>query len=277
MALPPYSTPGQRATDFALRIFTALCCAFFILPLLVYIPISFSAGAFFHYPIPGFSLRWYVDLFTSPGWITSLVNTLIVAAGTAVLATGLGVVASIGLWMANFPGKRAVTALLISPMVVPVIIAAVGIYYAFARIGLNNSLVGLIIAHTAIASPFVVVTVSATLSRFDATLLRAAASLGASPTLAFRRVMLPLILPGVVSGAIFAIAASFDDVVIALFLTGPQERTLPVQMFIATKDNFRLTIAAAATVMFLVALMLMTVVELLRRRSERLAAPRIQL
>jgi putative spermidine/putrescine transport system permease protein len=155
-------------------------------------------------------------------------------------------------------------------MVVPVIIVAVGVYFAFAPLGLNDGYAGLILAHTALAVPFVVVTVLATLAGFDRTLLRAASSLGAPPLTTFRRVMLPLILPGVASGAVFAFAASFDEVVVALLIAGPGQRTLPRQMFSGINDNISLTITAAATLLIAISLVLMIVVDLLRRRSERL-------
>ena len=161
---------------------------------------------------------------------------------------------------------------LISPMVVPSIIVAVGTYFAFAPVKLTNSFIGLILAHAALGSPFVVVTVLATLSSFDGTLLRAAASLGAGPLTTFGRVTLPLILPGVASGALFALATSFDEVVVTLFLAGPEQRTLPRQMFTATADNISLTLTAAATILVTMSLLLMVTVELLRWRSERIAS-----
>jgi ABC-type molybdate transport system permease subunit len=151
------------------------------------------------------------------------------------------------MWRVRFPGQRLILALVISPMVVPVIIIAVGVYFAFAPLGLTDGYGGLILAHTTLAVPFVVVTVLATLSGFDRTLLRAAASLGARPLTTFRRVTLPLILPGVASGAVFAFAASFDEVVVALLIAGPGQRTLPRQMFAGINDNISLTITAAAT------------------------------
>ena len=155
-------------------------------------------------------------------------------------------------------------------MVVPVIIIAVGVYFAFAPAGLTDGYTGLILAHTTLAAPFVVVTVLATLSGFDRTLLRAAASLGARPLTTFRRVMLPLILPGVLSGAVFAFAASFDEVVVALLIAGPGQRTLPRQMFAGINDNISLTITAAATMLIGISLAFMVFVGWLQRRSERL-------
>ena len=179
--------------------------------------------------------------------------------------------AAFGLWRAHFPGRGLIMAILISPMIVPSIIVAVGTYFAFAPVKLTNSFIGLIFAHTALASPFVVITILATLSGFDATLLRAASSLGAGALSTFFKVTLPLIMPGVISGALFALATSFDEVVVTLFLAGPEQRTLPRQMFTATADNISLTLTAAAAILVTMSVVLMLTVELLRRRSDRIA------
>jgi putative spermidine/putrescine transport system permease protein len=155
-------------------------------------------------------------------------------------------------------------------MIVPLVITAVGVYFFYAPLGLTHSYTGLILAHTALGAPFVVITVSATLAGFDHSLTRAAASLGAAPVTVFFRVTLPLILPGVISGALFAFATSFDEVVIALFVAGPEQRTLPRQMFSGIRENISPTIAAVATILVVVAVALLTATELLRRRSDRL-------
>jgi len=266
-------TPGQRVARAGLGTLTALVLVFLVAPIVIIVPLSFSSGSFFYYPLPGFSLRWYRDFFTSSFWLPSVWNSLIVGSAATLTATALGTMAALGIWRARFPGQALVLALLISPMVVPVIIVAVGVYFAFAPLGLTDGYSGLILAHTTLAVPFVVVTVLATLSGFDRTLIRAAESLGASPIATFRRVTLPLILPGVLSGAVFAFAASFDEVVVALLMAGPGQRTLPRQMFAGINDNISLTIAAAATMLIAISLVLMIAVGLLRRRSERLRKP----
>jgi len=263
-------TVGQRVANAGLGTLAALVLLFLVAPILIIVPLSFSSGSFFHYPLPGFSMRWYHDFFTSSFWLPSVWNSLIVGSAATFLATVLGTLAALGIWRSRFPGQALVLALLISPMVVPSIIVAVGVYFAFAPLGLTDGYSGLILAHTTLAVPFVVVTVLATLSGFDRTLLRAAASLGATPVTTFRRVTLPLILPGVLSGAVFAFAASFDEVVVALLLAGPGQRTLPRQMFAGINDNISLTITAAATMLIAVSLVLMVAVGQLRRRSERL-------
>jgi putative spermidine/putrescine transport system permease protein len=270
MSLPPYASPLERAWHVTLWAIAVLVLGFLILPILVIVPLSFSSGSFLSFPLPGLSLRWYHELLESERWLSSLRNSVVVACASTILATILGTLAALGLQRARFPGSSLVLALLISPMVVPLVIVAVGVYFFYAPFGLTGSLVGLTLAHTALASPFVVITVSATLQGFDTNLSRAAASLGAGPTLAFFRITLPLILPGVVSGALFAFVTSFDEVVVALFLTGPQDRTLPRQMFDGIRENISPIIAAAATLLIVLSVALMTVMEALRRRSERL-------
>jgi len=262
-------TVGQRAGNVALAALAVVVLVFLVAPIVIIVPLSFSSGSFFQYPLPGFSLRWYEDFFTSSFWLPSVWNSLLVGTSATVLATLLGTLAALGLWRARFPGQGLLLALLISPMVVPVVIVAVGVYFAFAPLGLTDGYTGLILAHTTLAAPFVVVTVLAALSGLDRTLLRAASSLGATPLTAFRRVTLPLILPGVLSGAVFAFAASFDEVVVALLIAGPGQRTLPRQMFSGINDNISLTITAAATMLIAISLMFMVLVAWLQRRSAR--------
>ena len=201
-------------------------------------------------------------------WV--MIFGVIVAVATTILATLLGTLAALGLARPNFPAKAYLMGVLISPMVVPVIITAVGMYFFYTQIGLSNSLPGLILAHTALATPFVVLVVTATLSGFDHSLSRAGASLGAGPLRVFTRIILPLILPGVISGALFAFVTSFDEVVVVLFLASPEQRTLPKQMFSGIREMISPTITAAATLLILFSVFLLTTVELLRRRSERL-------
>jgi putative spermidine/putrescine transport system permease protein len=263
-------TAGERIAGIGAWVLTGAVLVFLVAPILVIVPLSFSSGSFFYYPLPGLSLRWYEDFFSSSFWLPSLENSLIVGVAATVLATALGTTAALGIWRARFPAQPLVLAILISPMVVPVVIVAVGAYFAFAPLGLTDGYSGLILAHTTLGVPFVVITVLATLSSFDRTLIRAAESLGASQITTFRRVTLPLILPGVASGAVFAFAASFDEVIVALLMAGPGQRTLPRQMFAGINDNISLTIAAAATMLIAVSLVLMIVVGWLQRRSARM-------
>ena len=265
-----YDTAASRLGRAALWTVAALVLLFLLAPLVVIVPLSFSAGSFLHFPLPGLSLRWYADFFTSDLWLPALKNSLIVGTGATLIATVLGTLAAFGFWRARFPGRRLLFALLLSPLVVPVVIVAVGVYFAFAKANLVDGYLGLTLAHAALGAPFVLVTVLSTLAGFDRNLLNAAASLGAPPWLAFRKVALPIIFPGVFSGALFAFATSFDEVVVALLLTGPGQRTLPRQMFAGINDNISLTITAAGTMLVLLAAVLLLVAEGLRRRAERM-------
>ena len=268
------ATLGERVTRVGLTVLTGAVLLFLVAPILTIVPLSFSSGSFLFYPLPGLSLRWYEDFFASAFWLSSLRNSLIVGISATVLATGLGTLAALGIWRARFPAQALVLAILISPMVVPTVIVAVGAYFAFAPLGLTDGYLGLILAHATLGVPFVVITVLATLSGFDRTLLRAAESLGASQFTTFRRVTLPLILPGVASGAVFAFAASFDEVVVVLLMAGPGQRTLPRQMFAGINDNISLTIAAAATMLIAISVVLMIAVNWLQRRSARMRQSR---
>ena len=252
----------------ALGIYTAFALAFLQAPLIILILFSFNSSRFTVWE--GFSLRWYQDFFLTDRWQGALYNSIFVACSTTVLATTLGTLAALGLSRANFPYRTAVMSMLISPIVVPVVITAVGMYFFYADIGLLNTYAGLILAHTTLAAPFVVITVTATLMGFDHSLSRAAAGLGAPPYTVFFKVIMPLILPGMISGALFAFGTSFDEVVVVLFVASPEQRTLPKVMFAGIREMISPTITAAATVLILVSVAMLTTVELLRRRSDRL-------
>lgn len=270
MAMAPYASPAERTWYWTHRIIVGLVLLFLIAPILVITPLSFNSIKYFTYPMPGLSLRWYEDFFFNDRWQSALRTSIVVAFATTALATALGTLAALGLSRARFPAKALVMSLLISPMVVPVVITAVGMYFFYTRIGLSNTIPGLILAHTVLATPFVVIVVTATLSGFDQTLMRAGASLGGDPVRVFFKIVLPLILPGVISGALFAFVTSFDEVVVALFLSSPETRTLPKQMFSGIREEISPTITAAATFLVVVSIVLLTSMELLRRRSERL-------
>lgn len=233
-------------------------------------PLSFNSESFFSYPMPGYSLKWYQDFFFNERWMSALRMSIVVALATTFLATCLGTLAALGLARSNLPGRASIMAVLISPMIVPVIISAVGMFLFYSRVKLAGTIFGLILAHTALATPFVVITVTATMASFDRTLMRAGASLGAPPHTVFFKVVLPLILPGVISGALFAFVTSFDEVVVVLFLASPEQRTLPKQMFSGIRELISPTITAAATVLIIFSTVMLVTVEMLRRRSERL-------
>lgn len=270
MRLPAHASLPQRIGYWAFVAFCGLVFLFLVAPLIAIVPLSFNSGGYLTYPMPGLSLRWYDAFFASSTWRLSIRNTFIVGTSASAVATILGTMAALGMARGSFPGRGFLMALIISPMVLPFVITALGMFFFFSRLGLTNSLLGLALAHAALGVPFVVITVSATLQGFDRNLPRAAAALGARPLYAFRRVTLPVISPGVVVGALFAFAISFDEVVIAVFLVGPGQRTLPRQMFSGIRENLDPTIAAVATFMMLISVILLIAVELLRRRSERL-------
>ncbi|WP_374383279.1 ABC transporter permease [Dongia sp.] len=269
-SLPPYASPIERVWRVALVVICALVLLFLIAPIIVIMPLSFNSEPYFTYPMPGLSMKWYADFFQDPRWLNALKVSTIVGLASTTLSMTLGTLAALGLSRSNFPYRAAVMAFLISPMIVPVVITAVGMYFFFANLGLNNTYFGIILAHTALATPFVVITVTATLTGFDQSLIRAGASLGASPMTVFRKVTFPLILPGMISGALFAFVTSFDEVVVVLFIASPDQRTLPKQMFSGIREQISPTITAAATMLVIAAGAMLVTVELLRRRSERL-------
>ena len=270
MALNAYASPLEKIWYYLVRIFCVLVLIGLILPIMAIIPISFTSDTMLTYPMPGVSLRWFKEFFNSVMWTLSMKNSFIIAGATTALATALGTLSAIGLTMANFPFKGIITGIMIMPMVVPIVITAVGIYFFFAWIGLASTHLGIILAHTALATPFVVITVTATLQGFNRNQIRAGASLGASPPRVFFKVTLPQILPGVISGALFAFVTSFDEVVVALFIAGSEQYTLPRQMFAGIREKYNPTIAAVAAMMIVVSVALLVSVELLRRRNERL-------
>ncbi|MEU7873759.1 ABC transporter permease subunit [Dactylosporangium sp. NPDC049140] len=232
-----------------LRIHTTVVAIILVAPTLVVIPMSFSSAQTFRFPPDGWSLRWYENLFTSPEWTAAILNTLQVGIYTAVIATVLGTMAAFGLARLRPRWRGAVNGFLLSPMIVPHILVALVVFSAFLRLGLNGTLIGIILAHTALALPFVVIAVTARLQGMDARLPGVAASLGAGPVSTLRRVTLPLVLPGVLSGAVLAFVTSLDEVVIALFLQAPGAVTLPVQMFNSVTIQIDPTISAASSLM----------------------------
>lgn len=263
---PAYATPLDKLGWWSLRIGCVAVLAFLLLPILVIIPLSFSSSSFLVYPIPGWSLRWYQNLFTSPEWGRAARNSFIIAPAATVVATTLGTLAAVGLSRANFAFKGLLMSLLIAPMVVPVVVVGVSTYIFFANLGLTDSYTALIMVHAALGAPFVVTTVLATLQGFNQNLVRASLSLGAGPFKTFFRVTLPVIAPGVISGALFAFATSFDEVVVVLFLAGPDQVTLPRQMFTGIRENISPTIAAVATLLIIFTTALLGTLEWLRGR-----------
>jgi putative spermidine/putrescine transport system permease protein len=232
--LPPYATTGQRIWFYGFRVICGLIFFFLIAPIVTIIPLSFNAENFFTFT-PGmlafdpeaYSLRHYRDFFTNPDWQQALRNSVLIAPVATILSVSLGTLAAIGLSQSHVPFKGAIMAILISPMIVPLIISAAGMYFFYSRIGLQGTYWGVVLAHAALGIPFVIITVTATLVGFDRSLTRAAASLGANPVTTFFKIQMPLILPGVISGGLFAFITSFDEVVVVIFVGSAGQQTLP--------------------------------------------------
>lgn len=252
-----------------LTVFTVLVCLFLVVPIAIIMPLSFSSGSFLSYPLPGVSLRWYQTVLQPTPWMAAVKNSLIIALGATALATTLGTLAAYGLTIAKFPGRGLIIAILISPLIVPMVIVALGIYFLFARMGLSGTFTGMILAHAAIGAPYVVITVSAALRGFDRRLVLASSSLGARPVTTFFSVILPLVAPGVVSGALFAFMTSFDEVIIALFIASPAQFTLPRQLFAGLREQLDPSIIAISTLVILFTVALLVAYELLRSRALR--------
>ena len=274
-------SPADTAARFSVgrlahRVACGLIFAFLVAPILVIVPLSFNAEPYFtftegmlRFDPEAYSLRWYRQVLDDGAWARGLANSLFIGVAATVLATALGTLAALGLASRAMPARRLVMGLLISPMVTPLIISAAGMFFFYSTLGLSQTHLGLVLAHAALGTPFVVITVTATLTAFDANLTRAAASLGAGPVTAFRRVQLPLIAPGVVSGALFAFATSFDEVVVVLFMAGENQRTIPRQMWAGLREQISPAMLAVATFLIVFAVLLLCAVEWLRRRAGR--------
>lgn len=306
MALPTYASPLERAWHATYLVICVLVFVFLISPILVIVPLSFNAEPYFTYTermlsfdAEGYSMRWYDSLLTSgmqaseavrdgawwsdlwhnADWVKAAKNSVIIGFWATILSTVLGTLAALGLSRPEMPWRRTIMAILISPMIVPIIIVATGMFFFYSNpcaifgFGcgrLTSTYTGVVLAHAALGIPFVIITVTATLSGFDQSLIRAAASLGANPRRTFFKVVMPLILPGVISGGLFAFVTSFDEVVAVLFIAGPDQQTIPREMWSGIREQISPAILAVATILVVISIALLTVVEILRRRSERL-------
>ena len=279
MSLPNYTPLNYRIWHYTYLIICGLVFFFLIAPLFVILPLSFNAEQYIHFSAKmlaldpeGFSLRWYEDMIygTKNPWGLAAKNSIIIAFFATIGSTILGTVAALGLSSRHMPYKAAFMALLISPMIVPLIISGTAIFFFMAKVGLAATHTGIILAHIVLGTPFVVITVTATLTGFDHSVTRAAASLGSNPVNTFMKITLPLILPGVISGALFAFVTSFDEVVVVLFLAGLENTTIPIQMWVGLREQLSPTIMAVATCLIIMSTLILVSAELLRRRSERL-------
>jgi putative spermidine/putrescine transport system permease protein len=297
MALPVYADPLERLWYYGYRVICALIFIFLISPILIIMPLSFNAEPYFtftpemlRFDPAGYSTRWYDNLMTfgmtapdavrdgswwadfwqNARWMQAAKNSIIVGFFSTIVATVLGTIAALGLSRPEMPYRKLIMAVLISPMIVPIIITATGLFFFYSDVGLSGTYFGLVMAHATLGIPFVIITVTATLMGFDRSLLRASANLGAGPATTFFKVQLPLITPGVVSGALFAFVTSFDEVVVVLFIGSHEQQTIPRQMWNGIREQISPSILAVATILVIFSICLLTVVELLRRRSERL-------
>jgi putative spermidine/putrescine transport system permease protein len=251
---------------------------FLLLPMLVVIPLSFSTNALLRWPPKGFTFEWYHKFLSDPQWTNATVTSLKVAGATVVLATIFGTTLALGLDRSRFRGKALVNAVAISPIVVPAIILAIGLFFIFTTLRITGTIKGLIFAHTVLATPLVLASVLASLRGLDRNLERAARNLGASPFHVFLRITLPLILPGMFAGAVFAFITSWDEIVIAIFVTGPLVKTLPVVMWTQVTTFVDPTVAAAATVVLAVTTLALIIGIVVRARaSSRRAADLVAL
>ncbi len=298
MVFPSYTTTKQKLWHYFYLFFCGFVLFFLVAPLVVVIPLSFTNSPYLQF-VPemkifsfetwsfnfdGYGTRWYKDLLgicetntttvCSDRWMIGIKNSAIIAVFATLFATVLGTLAALGLSNRHMPFNRAIMALMISPMIVPLIITATGMFFFFAKANLLATITGLVIAHTILGIPFVVITVTASLSGFDNNLIRAAATLGGSPLRNFFKIQAPLIAPGVISGALFAFITSFDEVVIVLFVGGPDQYTLPRQMWSGIRNEISPTILGAATILVIFSILLLTTLEMLRRRSERIRGVR---
>ena len=285
MAVPSYTEVRYRIWHYSYLIICAAIFFFLVAPLFVIIPLSFNAEQYIHFSDKmlaldpdAFSLRWYEDMIygTKNPWGLAVRNSLFIAFFATIGSTVLGTIAALGLSSRYMPYKAFIMSVLISPMIVPLIISASAILFSAAKFGIASTYTGVILSHIILGTPFVVITVTATLSGFDHSVTRAAASLGSTPINTFMKITLPLILPGVISGALFAFVTSFDEVVVVLFLAGLENTTIPIQMWVGLREQLSPTILAVATCLIIMSTLILVSAELLRRRSERLRGIKLQ-
>jgi len=260
-------------------LFYVLCGAilvFLLAPVLAVIPLSFSSSSMLSYPLPGLSLRWYAAVFGSPRWFSAFLNSLQIGVAATLLSLVLGTTASFGLARRGGVVAGAVKVLVLSPMIVPIVLVAVALYLFLAPLKLTNTMAGMVIAHTVVAVPFVVIPVLTAIEQLDQNLGRAAAACGARPLTAFFRVTLPSISSAMASGALFAFAASFDDVVLALFIAGPDQRTLPREMYSGLRETITPELTAVATIMMIFSTCLFLLMQHLQRRRRRILSASVR-
>lgn len=249
--------------------FCALVCFFLIMPNFIVVPISFSGARFLQFPPPKYSLQWYHNYFETKEWVSATVTSFEVAMMVTIVATILGSLAAYGLVRGRFPGKNIINSFIISPMVTPVLVTAVAIYKLYSDLGLTGTLLGFTLAHTILALPFVVIVMTANMRGIEVEVEQAARSLGANRITTLRRVVFPLALPGMITAGLFAFLISFDELIIALFISSPTLSTLPKKMWDGIRTEINPTIAAVSTLLVALSLVILLSVGLARKHFER--------
>lgn len=260
---------SERSGGIALKVVVAVVVAFLVVPTLIVIPMSFSPTEFLEFPPSGFSLRWYEQFFTNPRYTGPTLFSITIALWTAILSTVIGVVTAVALVRGRLRFKAALNTVVIIPLIAPIIVLAVALFSFYLRVGLNGNVVGFVLAHSVLATPYVVLTVSAALQRFDWSLELAALNLGASPVQAFLRVVLPAIAPAAIVGAVFAFISSFDEAVISFFISSSTQTTLPRRLMESIDYDLSPVIAAIATVITTASIVLLGTAELIRQGMNR--------
>ncbi|MEI9425700.1 ABC transporter permease [Mesorhizobium sp. Cs1299R1N1] len=252
----------------ALGIVIALILFFLLLPTLIVIPVSFGKAPYIEFPPKGLTFHWYQLYFTDPDWIAATLFSMRIAAATTVTATVIGTLASVALVRGELPGKSLVLGLALSPLIVPHIVIAIGLYLFFAPLKLTGNFFGFLLAHSMLTVPYVVISVSAALQRFDPILEKAALSCGAGRGRAFYAVVLPQITPAIVTGAVFAFVSSFDEATVAFFISGIEGKTITRKLFEDIDYNLTPVIAVVSTVIVGISIALMGAVRLSQRDEE---------
>lgn len=257
-------TRGQRLWLYAVA---ALVMLFLVIPTLIVIPMSFSASQYLEFPPREWSMRWYASYFASSSWMQATATSLKAAALTALVATPLGTMAAYGLHASRWRFAGPMTMLLLTPMVVPVILIGIGVFYAYVKLKMVNTLLGLALAHSMLAVPVVMMVVASALKSFDLNQELVARSLGASRLRAFWLVTLPQIRFSVVTAAVLAFLTSFDEVVVSLFISGGDHSTLTRNMFNALRDQVDPTIGAISTLIIAVTSLLLVFTQFVGKRD----------
>jgi putative spermidine/putrescine transport system permease protein len=257
------------AWKWALVTITVLVALFLLLPIVFIAALSFGDSQWLLFPPPGWTLRWYRDLFADPRWLEAAWTSARIAIAVTVLSVFLGLLASLALTRGTFRGREALRALFITPMILPVVVLAVALYAFFLEIGLNGTFLGFILAHLVLALPFSIISISNALEGFDKSIEDAAILCGASPWEARFRVTLPAISHGLFAAAIFSFLVSWDEVVVAIFMASPTLQTLPVKIWTTLRQDLTPVIAAASTLLVVFTIALMLLAALVRKGMKR--------